>query len=176
MSRTAMKQVARADNMPDLEDWWGDFDINVPPPAIKKPKFRVYDNPNYGKSTRNTKPRSTRKNKSRRKKNKVAIYCVVALIATMAFLQLNRLAEISLKSKQISRLNDEIKKINENYETNVLHLSMAQNINKVREDAIYKLGMEYATEDQIHVVTLPEYYSDTVANNADKSGTGEVAP
>lgn len=144
MSRVALrKQDDYVASQIDSMDWWGDFDIDVPP---QKPKFRVYENPKYAKG-KYYQPAQKKKSM-----NSAIAFLAVVMFFTLSIFQISRIAALSEKGKQIASLKSEIKTIEQENETKELRLLMQQNIDRVRDIATRELGMTVPTEEQTIVL------------------------
>ena len=101
--------------------------------------------------------------------SKALMYLTVALLATALFVQIGRLSAIAAQNKQISVLTSEIKALESEKANLEVRLSMQQNINRVRDEAIYRLGMTRPEDGQIRVVSLNGYSVSTRTQTADNS-------
>lgn len=88
------------------------------------------------------------------KLNKALMYMTIALLMTLLFVQIGRLAQISGQTKQIAQLSNAIRELGNERSNLEVRLSMQQNINRVRDEAINKHGMVRPDNGQIRVVAL----------------------
>ncbi len=103
------------------------------------------------------------------KLSKALMYMTLTLLLTLMFVQIGRLAQIAGQTKQISSLSASIRQLNNEKANLEVRLSMQQNINRVRDEAVYKLGMIHPDEGQIRVISLNGYYASAQTQMADKS-------
>ena len=153
------------------ENWWGDFDRVVPSPRPGQSSKRVFDNPGYAK-TRERAPRAIRRSRAEKSATtRAMMYLTVAVLVLGLLLQVGRLAQIASSSKRISTLTTEIKDLRGERENLEVRLSMQQNLDRIRDQAINKCEMTYPTEGQIRVVALmgsgSEPLTQTASNNVE---------
>lgn len=173
--------VPGADYAPEEEKWWEEDTGVYRPVRAARPKLTVLTNENFGSP--DGKPGQTRAaqaalraNAARRKNrrmeaamSKALMYLTVALLAVALFVQIGRLSAIAAQNKQISVLTSEIKSLESEKANLEVRLSMQQNINRVRDEAIYRLGMTRPEDGQIRVVSLNGYSVSTRTQTADNS-------
>jgi hypothetical protein len=136
-------------------DWWSDFDRTAPAGRrAQKNANRVFDNPGYTK-TRERAPRAARRSRAETPAlTRAMMYLTVMVLVAGLVMQVGRLAQIASSSKRISTLTTQIKELRGEKENLEVRLSMQQNLNRIRDEAIYKCDMGYPTEDQVRVVSL----------------------
>ena len=153
------------------ENWWGDFDRTIPGPRPAQNPKRVFDNPGYAR-TRERAPRAVRRSRAEKSAiNRAMMYLTVAVLILGLVMQVGRLAEIASSAKRISTLTAEIKELRGERENLEVRLSMQQNLDRIRDQAINKCEMTYPTEGQIRVVALmgsgSEPLTQTASNNVE---------
>lgn len=83
-----------------------------------------------------------------------AAFCVfIALAMVLMFVQITRIAEISGNMKRISSISTVIREAQNEKGNLSVRLSMQQNITRVRDEAINRLGMVEPDPHQIKVVS-----------------------
>jgi len=170
MSRQALReQDVYTETKVDSTDWWGDFDLDVPP-RKQRQKFKVYENPNYG-------GKPYHRPVQRRKASHPAMaFMALILFFTLSVFQITRLAALNEKGREIASLNNEIRAINKDTESKQFRLAVQENIERVRKVAIEDLGMIVPMEDQTIVIGKPQEDIFTNANTAgDIAGDGMEA-
>jgi cell division protein FtsB len=157
------------------EDWWNDFDRGTPArPEQRGSGERVFDNPGYAR-TRERAPRASRRSRVERPRlARFMMYLTVAVLIFGVVVQVGRLAQIASSSKRISTLTAEIKDLRGEKENLEVRLSMQQNLDRIRDEAINKCEMTYPSDDQIRVVSLmgsgSEPLTQTASTHAEASG------
>ena len=86
--------------------------------------------------------------------SRIAMYIFVIVMLALLFTQVTRLAQIAQFSKQITSLKSDIRTMIGDNSNKSVRLNMQRDINRVREEAIYKLGMIQPEEGQIRIVTM----------------------
>ena len=87
--------------------------------------------------------------------SRALMFATIALVAVGLFIQISRTAAISAQSKEISQLRSAIQELTVEQQYLQITLSTRQNIDRVRDEAMGRLGMNYPVEGQVRVVTLP---------------------
>jgi cell division protein FtsB len=156
------------------EDWWSDFDHETPSRPPRRSSVNVFDNPGYAR-TRERAPRAVRRSRvDRSKVNRFMLYLTAAVLVVGLVMQVGRLAQIASSSKRISTLTAELRDLRGEKENLEVRLSMQQNLDRIRDEAINKCEMTYPTEDQIRVVSLSgsgsEPLTRTASNSVEASG------
>ena len=95
------------------------------------------------------------------------IVLVVCLIAGV-FGQITMIAKLADQSKQISKVNREIRDMTATVENMQVCLSMYQNLDRI-ETLAYGLGMQLPDQEQIRVVSLPGIAGDTSTQTAENT-------
>lgn len=164
--RANYRKAAGAAYIPDMEDWW---DEKASPARQNRPRHRVNRVPAPAQGPREGAPRAARRKLAGR--NRLLMYATLGVLVVCLFLQVNRYAQMAAQTKRISKLVNEIKQLETDRTNLELRLSARANIERVRDAAMYNLGMDYPDEGQVRVVTLtalhPEVRSQMAANQAD---------
>ena len=155
--------------IPDMEDWWDD-DQTPALPRQNRPRHRagrIEPAPMPARSARRVDRRKATKH------NRMLMYVTLGVLAACLFFQVNRYAQIASQKQPIVQLVNEIEQL-ETDKTNLeLRLSARANINRVREEAMYNLGMDYPSEGQVRVITVgalsPESLSQMTASMVDSA-------
>lgn len=119
--------------VPDMEDWWGDFDVNVPPPPLPQ-------------------ERRTRRGMSLGSQAAMLLMCVVFVACMCA--QIYRVSVINAQNKQIQKLTAEIEGLNSNLQGLEIKINALASLEKIEATAIDKLGMVKPEPDQIRVIAI----------------------
>jgi len=101
--------------------------------------------------------------------SRAMMYLTAALLVIGLVVQVGRLAQIASSAKRISTLTVEIKELRGEKENLEVRLSMQQNLNRIRDEAIYKCEMVYPAQDQIRVVSLLGSGSEPLTQTASNS-------
>jgi cell division protein FtsB len=162
---------------PGAEDWWSDFDRKTSPRRkARRSAERVFDNPGYTR-TRERAPRALRRRTASGglTLSRAMMYLAVFVLVTGLVVQVGRLAQIASSAKRISTLTAEIKELRGQKENLEVRLSMQQNLNRIRDEAIYKCDMSYPEEGQVRVVSLMGSGSEPLTQTASNSGEATAA-
>ena len=81
----------------------------------------------------------------------------VALIAICMFVYIGRMTTVAAGAKEIDRIEQEIEDMKEWKQYLEVNLAARQNINRVKDEAIGRLGMIYPQESQIYLISLNGY-------------------
>lgn len=173
MSHTGLNKASNGNNMPDLEDWWGDFEINVTPPPPKRPLFRVFDNPRYYDAE--GRPLREPRKKTRTISPTMLASAVGAALVVLAFTHISQISTIHENSKQMSALRTEIAHLTNEHRSNEIRIDNLANIDRVRDEAVL-LGMAEPAQDQIRRIQMPESNSEKAVMAAENSGVEIYAP
>ncbi|MDL2206156.1 cell division protein FtsL [Eubacteriales bacterium OttesenSCG-928-N13] len=103
------------------------------------------------------------------KLSRILMYATIALALMLVFMQISRLAELAGQTKQIATLVTGIRELQNERNNLEVRLSMQQNINRVRDEAVYKLGMIQPEEGQIQVVSLNGYSAPAPMQTVDRT-------
>jgi len=93
---------------------------------------------------------------------------LAACLFAGVFGQITMIAKLSAQSKEISKVNREISDMTATVENMQVCLSMYQNLDRI-ETLAYGLGMQFPTEDQIRVVSLPGIAEDASTQTAENT-------
>ncbi len=166
------KSAAAAAYIPDMEDWWSEGESQAPL-RQGRPRHRANRAPQPLPAQAEVQGVSRVERKKAAERNRLLMYLTLGVFILCLFLQVNRYAQIASQTKRISRLVNEIKQLENDKSNLTLRLSARENINRVREEAMYNLGMDYPTEGQVKVVALgalpPESLSQMAVNLADSA-------
>lgn len=158
--------MSRANSAPDLIDWWGDFDIDTPPPAIPA---RPQAEPAYVVRHGNVSYIRRKSKKAVHPANAVIFVIAVAMVFTLAVIQIGRLSTISYNSKRIAQLGREVQELQREQESLAIRLNIAQNIERVKDRAD-DLGMVYPGEGQVRVIHVPGTSENANSHTVDNTG------
>ncbi len=156
------------------EDWWNDFDRGTRARPGRGSDERVFENPGYAR-TRERAPRADRRSRADKPRlTRFMMYLTVVVLILGVVMQVGRLAQIASSSKRISTLTSEIKDLRGEKENLEVRLSMQQNLDRIRDEAINKCEMTYPSDDQIRVVSLmgsgSEPLTQTASTHVEASG------
>ena len=105
--------------------------------------------------------------------NRLMLYLFLGVALVLVCAQLMTISDIVQNGKQISMLETSIRvKQGENENMNV-RIDMQQNITRVRDEAMYRLGMESPIDGQIRVISLKRPSIDIQQQTA-MSGAGSM--
>lgn len=122
------------------------------PPAQRPPK-----QPLSLQRERERRRLQMKKMQQRRRINFAMLCTAACLVVVMLFSYIGRMAEVSALSKEIDRLNAEISDFKEQKQYKEFELASAQNIDRVKDEALGRLGMIVPTEEQIRYIQLNGY-------------------
>lgn len=154
----------RCERPGDVTKQYSPRNNTAPTPHIDEGRY-AYDPP-YEQRTRQF---PQKRNPPKLNMSRLLMYITFVLIVALCFVQITRLANIAQNTKQISNLSTEIRRLASEKTTQLQRLSMQQNITRVREEAIYKLGMIQPEDGQIRVVSLNGHSANTQTRTADGS-------
>lgn len=144
----------------DVEDWWGDFDVNTPPP-----------------------PQRAAKAYPARKKGMSAMSQAMMLLTCAVFLfcvcfQIYRMSVISTQNRQIEELRHQIDELSSEKQNLEVRLSLLENFDRIEDEAINRLGMVYPGEEQVRVIQIARTNDNIVTANAaaEEGGQENIAP
>ena len=161
MNDSRMKRTNAACALPDTEDWWGDFEVNVPPPPLAETRRR------RARSVRGMSPAS---------QAMMLLTCVV--FVACLFVQIYRLSVITMQTKEIQKLTDQIEDLTSTQQNLEVRLSLQLNLQRIEDEAINKLGMVYPEEEQIRRIAIGGTNDNIVTANAgaEEGGLENIAP
>ena len=148
------------------EKWWAQEIPNSPPSRQKRPRQRGQTLPDQLKG------RPAQSRVQRRKApalSRFLMYMTLAVLAACLFMQVNRYAQIAQRTKKISALVGQIQALESDKANLELRLSARENLKRVRDEAMYNLGMDYPQEGQVRVVSIGTAAAQpqTAANSAE---------
>lgn len=91
--------------------------------------------------------------------NRRMLRIAMGLVVLCLFVYIGRMASISAGAKEISRLEAELVKLDEEQKYLQISLAARQNIDRVRDEATGRLGMRYPEEGEVQIVSLNSYAS-----------------
>ena len=147
---------------PDMEDWWGDFDENVPPPPVRRSARR--------------RPRQRRRGMSPASRAMMVLTGIVFLFCVC--FQLYRLSLITGQNKQIQALRTQIDELTSEQQNLEVRLSLQFNLERIESEATNRLGMVYPSADQIRTIAVAGTNESVVTAYAaaEEGGQGNTAP
>lgn len=89
--------------------------------------------------------------------NRVMLRMTAALIVVSLFVYIGRMASISANAKEISKIRQEITQLREEQQYLEVKLAARQDLERVRDEAMGRLGMDYPVEGQVQLVSLGGY-------------------
>ena len=89
--------------------------------------------------------------------NKWMLRVTVALIVVSLFVYISRMAAISANAKEIAKIRQEITQLREEQQYLEVKLAARQDLDRVRDEAMGRLGMGYPVEGQVQLVSLGGY-------------------
>lgn len=102
--------------------------------------------------------------------NQMMLQVTIALVVISLFVYITRMAGISANAKEISCIKKEITQLKEEKQYLEVKLAARQDLERVRDEAIGRLGMNYPDEGEIRLISLGHYVQapnmQTVHDNA----------
>ncbi len=143
---------------PDMEDWWGDFDENVPPPPVRA--------------------RSARRRRGMSPASRAMMVLTGVLFVFCVCFQLYRLSLITGQNKEIQALRTQIEDLTSEQQNLEVRLSLQFNLERIESEATNRLGMVYPSAEQIRTIALAGTNESVVTANAaaEEGGQGNTAP
>ena len=89
--------------------------------------------------------------------NRMMLRVTIALIVICLFVYISRMAAISAAAKEINQIKQGITQLKENQQYLEVMLAARQELDRVRDEAMGRLGMGYPTEGQVQLVSLSGY-------------------
>ena len=89
--------------------------------------------------------------------NRMMLWSTTGLVMLCLFAYVGRMADISSGAKEINQLRREISGLKEEQQYLEVVLAARQNLTRVRDEAMGRLGMSYPVEGQVQVVSLSGY-------------------
>ena len=167
MQQRNMRAASGSARFSDMEDYWweGSAQPLQTPGRQTRPRRRTQQMPPH---TPGRKQSRQEQDKAERI-SKMLMYTTLGVLVVCLFLQVNRYAQIASQTKRISTMVNEIKQLETDKSNLELRLSARANIDRVREEAVHNLGMNYPNEGQVRVVALGEVTAETLALLANNS-------
>lgn len=159
MSERAKKAVG-TQYVPDTEDWWGDFDVNVPPPPL-----RVYEG-----------RRARREGMSAFSRALMVLTGAIAVLCVCV--QIYRVSLITAQNKQIESLKTQIEEMSSQKQNLEVRMSLQKNLDRIEEEAL-RLGMVSPDGSQVRVIAIAGTNDGVVtayAAGAEEGGLENSAP
>ena len=171
MQQRNMVTASGSARIADMEDYWWDNGAQPKqaPGRQTRPRRRTQQPPIQSPGRR-----QSRQDQGKAERiSKMLMYTTLAVLVVCLFLQVNRYAQIASQTKRISTMVNEIKQLETDKANLELRLSARANIDRVRDEAVHNLGMDYPNEGQVRVVALGEVTAETLAllaaNSADSA-------
>lgn len=156
-----------AERMPDMDEWWKEGTPRQARPRSRAGRVQPPVAELYDKGPRRSERRKVYKH------SRLLMYMTLVVFMVCLFMQINRYAQLASQTKQISQLTAAIKQLDTDKSNLELRLSARENISRVRDEAIYNLGMNYPSEGQVRVIAFdtvsPDALSQIAANSADSA-------
>ncbi len=154
-------RTRRNGNQPDLEDWWGDFDENVPPPPMR----------------RSDRYRRRKKGGMSPASRAMMVLTGIVFVFCVCF-QLYRLSLITGQNKEIQALRTQIEELSSEQQNLEVRLSLQFNLERIESEATSRLGMVYPSADQIRTIAVAGSNESVVTAYAaaEEGGQGNTAP
>lgn len=89
--------------------------------------------------------------------NRAMLWLTTGIVMVCLFVYVGRMAGISADAKEISQIRREISELEEEQQYLEVLLAARQNLTRVRDEAIGRLGMGYPQEGQVQIVSLSGY-------------------
>ena len=141
-----MKRAASYAASADTEDWWGDFEMDVPPPPL--PKYS----------------RRSQKGMSAASQAMMLLTCVV-LVACLC-VQIFRISVITAQNKEIVALTAELDELESVIANLEVRTDLQLNPERIEDEAKNRLGMYYPEGDQLRVIAVGNTNAGVVTANA----------
>lgn len=158
-----IKRAARVNRAPDTEDWWGDFDVNTPPPPLPE---------------RRRSPYAPKKKKGMSLASQAMMLLTCAVFVACICMQIYRLSVITSQNKQIQQLRQEIEELSSEQQNLEVRMSLQLNLERIEDEALNRLGMVYPGEEQVRVIAIEQTNDNVVTANAaaEEGGQENIAP
>ena len=89
--------------------------------------------------------------------NQMMTRLMIGLVTVLLFVYIGRMASISASAKEISRIRQEITQLREEQQYLEVKLAARQDLDRVRDEAVGRLGMKYPEAGQVQIVSLGGY-------------------
>ena len=132
------------------ENWWAQESPAGVPSRQMRPRQRGQTLPDQIKGW----PAQSRVQRRKAQAlSRFLMYMTLAVLAACLFTQVNRYAQIAQRTKRITALVGQIQALESDRANLELRLSARENLQRVRDQAMYNLGMDYPKEGQVRVVS-----------------------
>ena len=101
--------------------------------------------------------------------NRTMLWATTGLVMLCLFAYVGRMADISSGAKEINRIRKEISDLKEEQQYLEVVLAARQNLTRVRDEAMGRLGMGYPVEGQVQIVSLSGYSTSAITQTAHDS-------
>lgn len=145
MSDKMRKAAVYAANA-DTEDWWGDFEMDVPPPPL--PKYRAKQNRGMSMASQ-----------------AMALLTCIVLVACLC-VQIYRVSVITAQNKEIVTLTEELEELESMRENLKVRTDLQLNPDRIEDEAINRLGMYYPEGDQLRRIAIGNTNAGVMTANA----------
>jgi len=113
-------------------------------------------------------PGAASRRRGMRPLSRMLMLVTLAMIVAGFFVSVNRMAGIAEQSRRLEELRGAVRELTVEQQYLEITLATRQNLDRVRDEAMGRLGMGYPTDEQIRVVSLPpEYYAGGATVTAD---------
>lgn len=159
-----MKRAAKANRALDTEDWWGDFDVNTPPPPIRTAPRRPY--------------RAPQKKKGMSAGSTAMMLLTCVLFVACLCIQIFRISVITSQNKDIQELLHEIEELESEQRNLKVRMDLQMNEERIEDEALNRLGMEYPSEENVRKIAIGITNESVVTANAatEEGGQENIAP
>ena len=91
--------------------------------------------------------------------NRVMLRVTIGVVVVSLFVYITQMAGISANAKEIGRIRKEITQLKEERQYLEVKLAARQDLERVRDEAIGRLGMGYPDEGEVRIISLSGYAS-----------------
>ena len=98
--------------------------------------------------------------------NRIAFRATTALVVVCLFVYTSRMAAIAAGAKEISSIRQELTALREEQQYLEVKLAARQDLDRVRDEAVGRLGMRYPAEGEVIVVSLSGFNGSTNTQTA----------
>jgi len=140
-----IKRTAQFGAAADTEDWWGDFEMDVPPPPLPKYKARK------------------KQGMSAASQAMFLLTCVVAVACLCV--QIFRISVITAQNKEIAALTEQIDEMESTRDNLKVRTDLQLNPERIEDEAKNRLGMYFPEGDQLRVIAIGNTNAGVVTAN-----------
>ena len=151
MSDKMRRATVRAANA-DTEDWWGDFDMDVPPPPLSKYKEQTM--------------RKSKKKHGMSTASRLLALLTGIVAVTCLFVQIYRISVITAQNKEIYALTKELKELESTMENLEVRIGLQLDPERIEDEAENRLGMFYPEDDQVRRIAIGNTNAGVMTANA----------